>query len=395
MSKQSGAAAPVTAEERDVTDDVLANASAILGMKTFPGSTTTATAEADDETDGPDADDAGDDDADEKPVAKAKPSAKAAAPADDDDAADDDDQPATDEADEDDAAATEDDAEAELSDEEKEAAALAQATAALVNSRLKDLPEPVRQRVQAVLDARIGKITAKAKAEAAQLTTRVDALAAELEEAKAAQPATAAPALPGVHPLFFAESETVLETRLAEIENFEDFAADHPDGFEGDPAKNLPAWTPESIRRTLRDLQKERDRVIPAVRANLRARAASDVELKKTFAPMFDRTREEYRSAQALLKTMPELRRHPEANVLVAQLILGQRALAALKKPAAKSEKLAAVIRKAPRVPGAGAPARGGAADHRSSGPDSSAAVAKFMQDPKGRGFAAAVESFL
>ena len=399
MSKHSGEAAPVTATKaRDVSDDVLNNAAALLGIK-FPGALA-ATAETTDDSDSDDEADEPADDDDAQPEATAEGDDADAAPeAAADDATDDDDQPeATAEGDDD--AATDDDApasedDAELSDEEKAAAALEADNAAAIATHLKNLPPALKKQVQTVLDARIGKIVAKAKTETARLETRVEELATELEEAKAAKPA-AAPALPGVHPLMMAESEAVLDDHLAQIEAFEDFAADNPDGYEGDAAKGLPAWTPEQLRKQLRDLHRVRDRVIPAARANLKARAAADAELKKTFAPMFDRKSEEYRSAQALLKTMPELRRHPQASELVARLILGERALAARKKPAAKSKPLAAGIKKAPRVPGAGAPAKGGALDApRGRGADSDAAVKSFMRAPSAAGLATAAAAFL
>lgn len=414
MPKPSGEAAPETATKkaRDVSDDVLNNAAALLGLK-FPGAISASAATAGDE-----GDEAGEGDGDEtKSTAQAgegddaagtddddgdeiKPKAKAGDDDDDDDddeedADGDDETKSKAQAGDDDDDGTDDDDDADLSDEEKAKRALAQENADYIAANLKNLPPELKKQVQGVLDKRIGKITAKAHAETDRLSARVEELATELEEAKAAKPA-AAPALPGVHPLMLAESETVLEEHLSQIEAFEDFAADNPDGFEGDQAKGLPAWTPDQIRKQLRELRRVRERVIPAARANLQARAVQDAELKKTFAPMFDRKSEDYRSAQALLKTMPELRRHPNASVLVARLILGERALAALTKPAAKSKPLAAVIRKAPRVPGGGAPAKGGALDaQRGQGTDSASAVKNYMKAPSSGGLAAAVAGFL
>ncbi len=375
--KSTGEAAPESAEI-DVGDDILDAAAALLGIKlagpaaSEPTEKPAAPAE---ETDEPEAEVAA-----EKPV-----STEAAA----------------DEADaEVEKPAAETDAEpAELSDEEKAAAKLADETAQFINVKLKDLPEPVRQRVQGVLDARIGKITATARAEQARLETRVEELAEELAEAREKGGAAAPVNLPGVHPLMFAETESALDARLTQIEAFEDFADANREGYEGDATKNEVSWSAEQIRAKLRELQRERDRVIPAARANLRARASEDAGLKQTYAPLFDRKSEEYRSAQALLKTMPELRRHPNVNVLVARLILGERALATLAQPKAaagsKGTQLAAVIRKAPRVPGAGAPAKGGALDRKADGPDSSKAVSTFMQRPSRAGLEAAAAAFL
>jgi hypothetical protein len=375
MSQAPGVAAPPKPAEQEIGDDIMSAATHRLGLN-FPRSAPSAA----------------------KPAAPAAPApaeddddnGAAATPGDavesDPDHGETDTPPAKPTAEAGDEGETDPEAKdgadkAEPTAEEQAALELAKENAAYVDANLKTLPAPLKKQVQAVLDARIGKITATSKAEQARLEARVEELTAEVEAAQGKAGAPAPVALPGVHPLMFAESTAVLDARLAEIEAFEDFAAEHADGYEGDEAKGLPAWTPEQLRKQVRELHRERDRVIPAARAKLVQRATADAALKQTFAPLFDRKSAEYAQAQAILKTMPELRRHPNASEIVAKIILGERALAALGKPKPAAPTPAAV-RRAPRVPGAGGAPRGSAIPRAAGGAGATEAGRKFAQSP-------------
>lgn len=282
---------------------------------------------------------------------------------------------------------------------DKAAAKLADETKQFVAVKLKDLPEAVRTRVQSVIDARLGKISSDAKAEQARLETRVEELSDELEETKA-KVGSAPVNIPGVHPLMLIGSEKELDDRLTRIEAFEDFADQYPEGYEGDGTEKDPAWTAEQIRAKVRELKRERERIIPAARENLKARAVKDTELKTKYAALFDRKSEDYRSAQALVKLMPELNRHPDKNVLIARLILGEKALADLGKPkgGTPGTKAPVIVKKAPRVPGSGGPAKGSVVAGNPAGerPAADSAVRKVMQNPGDkRAFNSAVEALV
>lgn len=273
--------------------------------------------------------------------------------------------------------------------EAKAAAAQAADTKKFVELKLKglDLPDETKKIVQGVIDSRIGFISVKAKAEQARLEALVEQLSDEVE---AAEKGKGAPInVPGIDPLYFVGSEQDLTARETEIESFLKFAALNPDGSEGDAAQGIPPWSAEQIQQRRRELLRERDLVIPAVKKNFAARVTHDTELKAKLPSLFDRKSEEYRSAQALLKQIPELRRHPNVSVLLAQLILGAKALADVGKakttPAAAAGTTgAAVIRKAPRAPGGGGPGRGSVITGNSAGgkPAASEAMKQVMSKP-------------
>lgn len=257
-----------------------------------------------------------------------------------------------------------DEGEASESDQgEDEAATKAYAadTAKLINAKLKDLPTEVRQKVQSVIDARMGAITAKERAKYDKLATRNDELENELAEAKKSGGSPVN--VPGVHPLFLAPSEAAVDAREEEIEKFEDWAADHPEGFNLEDSENYdpkqPSYTAAQISSRLRELNRERSRIIPAVRANFQKRAALDADVKKALPSLFDRKSDDYATAQAILKAQPELRRHADMNVLIARQILGEKALAALVKGTTAPAKSVIAPKKAPRVPGSGGAAKG------------------------------------
>ncbi len=395
MAKTKGEAAPKKPAmvEEDVSDDIMTAAASKLGVnldfKPESGGEAEASTEAPEAEEAGEAEDGETAEADSTETAEEKttretaeaaareesPEAKAAREAE------------AEETDEEKDAREAEEAAAAETPEAKDAAALAAETKKFVNLRLKDLPELTRKRVEAAIGARIGPVIGKSRAEQARLEARVEELTDEVEEAK--KSATAPVNIPGVHPLELVATSAELDTRLEQIDAFEEFAADNPDGTEGDPAKGIPPWTPEQIRGKMRELKRERDRVIPAVRAKLQARASIDADLKKSYPALFDRKSEDYRSAQALLKQMPELRRHANANVLIAQLIQGAKALAdKAKLPAAGSKPAATEPRKAPRVPGAGSSGRGSPISTPAGAgkTNAAAAITRLNQNPGDRG---------
>lgn len=278
--------------------------------------------------------------------------------------------------------------------EETEAQTTAAETAKHVATALKSLPEATRKVVQTVIDKRIGQVVAKERAKTDEATARIAALETELAEAQAATPAAPAPAVAGTHPLMLAKNESELDRRVAEIDAAEEFFIRHEDGYDGDGTDANPPISAADLKLRWRELSRERDRIIPAARKLLQERATHEAELRKTAPTFLDAKSEDGRAVQATLKLMPELRRHANATALAVQIVLGQRALAALTAKTATT-KPATAPKKAPRVPGAGGPAKGGApvTDGR---PDSSAAVKTLMQRPGDRNaFNAAVASLV
>jgi hypothetical protein len=273
--------------------------------------------------------------------------------------------------------------------------ALAAENAKLVATALKDLPEDTRKRVQAVIDSRIGKVIAKERAKTDEATARISELETALAEAEASK-GTAPVAVPGVHPLMFAKSESELDTRLQQIDAAEEFFIRHEDGYEGNGTPEDPPISAADLKLRWRDLARERDRIIPAARQALRERTAHDATLRQTAPTFFDLKTEDGRALQATLKLMPELRRHPDATALAMQFVLGQRALAALKaKAAAPAAAVKPAPKKAPRLPGTGSPAKGADAAPSRSASAAPAAMQKLSSATDTRGVQSAVAEML
>lgn len=266
-----------------------------------------------------------------------------------------------------------------------EAQALAAETAELVNAKLKDLPKEVRGRVQSILDRRIGQIQAKARESTQALEARVTELQASLDEARTQGGAPVI--IPGVNPLFLAESETEIEKRVQAIEAFEDWADKYKDGYEGDGTDKDPSYSAEQIRARARELQREKEKIIPAARQNLQARVRIDAAVRQVYPAIFDPKSPDYQARQRILKAMPELRRFADCNALVVQQLLGERAMQALLQKAAPAGKGKGQgnqepppVRRAPRAPAAGGAAKGSVVVHRKEAPATTEAVKKFTE---------------
>lgn len=248
--------------------------------------------------------------------------------------------------------------------------AVRQETARLVNAELKHLPKEVRERVQAVIDKRIGKVIAKERTTREALAVKNAELEQALEAANQSAASANAPAIPGVHPLMLAKTEAELDARLAQIDQAEDFATQFWDGYPGDEDNpNDRPMEAAAIRKSWHELKRERDRIIPAARQLLKDRAAFVADTRKIAPTFFDQKSADYTAVQTALKLMPEISARPDAAALAVKLVLGDRALQAIKAKAAKPPaSTAAAPKKAPKVPGSGGPAKGdGAAPARGS----------------------------
>lgn len=268
--------------------------------------------------------------------------------------------------------------------------------AAALHSKLKDLPEETRKTVQSFMDERIGQITAKARSENDRLGARVTELTGELDSVRKTGPVPVV--IPGVHPALLADSTEQIDKHVDQLDEFEDWAETNREGFnlpesEGYDEKQ-PSYTGEQIRARLREVRRDRERVIPAARAKLTERAKVDEGLRAVLPAMFNAAAPEYAQAQAILKAQPHLRSRADQNLVIAQQILGQKALQQLqKRPAAAAKKpgdkapntgprpaIAAPARRAPRAPGDGAPALGSPLDQPGQQPAADSAVKRFTK---------------
>lgn len=283
----------------------------------------------------------------------------------------------------------------ELSEEEKKAAA----QKIRDEADLKKLPEAARKAAQAVINKRIGQITAKSKAKETADASRIAALEAELAEAKEAadgQPAKAT-VVTNVHPLLLDPSEDAIAKYVAGVEAFEDWAAEHEDGYEPtaeDAAKGYKPATKAEIRQRLRLFQRERDQVVAKARDHLAKRTSAEAEARKLLPAFFDATQPEYQAARSLLREQPELKRFPDYMTRAAEIVLGRKALADLKTAAVKPKPKTPAPR-ASRAPGAGGAAKGGFAERKRGMTDAPEAVRQFAKSPTRENLATFAGSFL
>lgn len=296
-----------------------------------------------------------------------------------------------------------DDKEDDEEDDGEDAAAKAKAAAqkAKDDADLKKLPEPVRKTVQSIIDKRIGRITAKTSAETEALKQRLAAVEAERDEAKAT--ADGKPArlvvVDNVHPLLLDPSEEAIAKYLETVEKFEDWAAEHEDGYEPSAeelAKGYKPATKAEISQRLRAIKREREKLVPQARELIGKRTTADAEARKLLPAFFDATKPEYQAARSLLREQPELKRFPDYMLRAAEVVLGRKALADLRaaggKPPAKKP---ATPPRASRVPGGGSPAKGGFGERKPAGPDAPAAVKSYLKTPSRENLAAAAKVFL
>ena len=288
------------------------------------------------------------------------------------------------------------DSTATTTDTTPEAKADQEATAQAV-AKLKDLAPELRTRVQGILDSRIGQIRAQssekieaAVSKAAELETRVSELSTELEETKSRGGAPVI--VPGVHPLFLANTEAEIDGRVEKLEAFEDWADANRDGVEGDGTPENPGYTADQIRARLREIRREKERIVPQARKLLQDRAADEAAVRVAYPQAYDSKSPDYRARLAVMKTLPELRRLPQAHTLALQIVLGEKALAALKAGAGKET---TTPPKAPRVPGAGGAAKGAVVTHTRDKPATSAANKTYVKNKSHASLVSAAAAFL
>lgn len=281
-------------------------------------------------------------------------------------------------------------------------------TAKQVRAKLKDLPEAQRKLVQSVIDERIAQITGKAKADNDRLGATVTELTAEVEQLRKDGPVPVQ--IAGVHPALLAETPAQIDQELDKIEQFIDWADLNRDGYNLPDSDNYdpkqPTFTAEQIRARLREVNREKDRVLPQARQKLADRASEDAKLKAVLPALFDPRSAEFAEARKILAAQPHLRSRADQNLIIAQQILGAKALQQLQRAAPKpgnsatnAGKSAAAAkppaRRAPRAPGDGAPAFGSPLDRSGQQPAPTEAVEKFTKDKSRAGLKNAVRGLM
>lgn len=183
------------------------------------------------------------------------------------------------------------------------------------------------------IERKIGKAHAKRKeaeerAEAAEqerneLATRV----AELEASLEAVDVNAAAAQSGVSDLYLVESEAALEKRRDELAAGVDALEDWLDSNERDDMMVTGSGTEYSwadVKAQKRALQRRLERDVPQARKMLERRTAATAQARKLYPNLFKTTSAEHQEMQTLLRTVPGLRAHPDARLLIGRMLSGK-----------------------------------------------------------------------
>lgn len=206
---------------------------------------------------------------------------------------------------------------------------------------------------QAAINRRIGKLTREKKeaqealeaeqAERERLAGEVSTLTAAVAEAQGAGAEAA-----GVNPLFLAQSETEIDRREAQIMQFRRFARAHPEGYEGTDETKDPSWSREEIAAKLAEMDDELLVTLPRARQVLQRRQALRPVVRKHYPALLDPKSPDAVIMTALLAAVPGLKRLPNVEILIGDMIAGERARKAL---AAKPPAAATPPARAPKVP--------------------------------------------
>jgi hypothetical protein len=173
------------------------------------------------------------------------------------------------------------------------------------------------------------------------------------------------------------------ETQLAQ---FRKWAREHKAGVE--PSGDHPGYTAEEIEQKLDEYEEERTVILPQVRQVLRERQAIDAEAKKIYPWLFDEDEQACQTRKQALQAVPALRRYPQVNLMLGDMMVGQVMRLKAQQKAAKggAEKTdqAGAERRAPRVPGAagagGGAGGGGAGGKKQAGSGKGPSTARFIE---------------
>lgn len=205
----------------------------------------------------------------------------------------------------------------------------------------------------AKIQRRIDKVHARGKEAEKTALARAEKAEAELARRGTSEPAAAAPQ--GMHPIHLAETEAELEQIEAKLKQHEDVLFENLDGWESEDGQTT--YTAKEVRARHREVQRIRQEELPKARARIQQRAKVDQSLVREHYPeLLDAKSEASQARDRILKSFPELKRHPFVNVIIGQLLAGEKALR--EKIASKGKKPEERTPAAPRVPSEPAPSR-------------------------------------
>jgi hypothetical protein len=221
--------------------------------------------------------------------------------------------------------------------------------------------------LKAEISKRIGKEVGKrkgaeeaataAQAEAAAAKAEAAALQAKLDEKEA--PARAAAS--GLHPTLLIEKPEELAARKATLAGFVDWTEqaleEAREANERNEANELVwrgtdaegkevVWTAKAILARKQELTRELNHIIPETEKLIAERATFDAEAKQLFPEIFQPNSTEAQLRQALLKRVPGLRTLPNCNLMIGDMLAGERARQAATKRTATQR-----VRVAPPAP--------------------------------------------
>lgn len=219
-----------------------------------------------------------------------------------------------------------------------------------------DLAGEITPQVQAKIDRRIGKEVAKTKAaktEAERLAAENAALKAQLEgKGKAEKPVPSAAV--GVHPVMEMTAEE-LEARESQIFDFEEWAAEHPEGYEAPDGSK--SYTAKEIAVSLAKLRRERDWFIPRARKALEAAAAEDATVQTVYPELLKEGSPDRATLEAFAKRVPGIKQFSNWKIMVGDMIHRERERSVQAKKSGSAGGVAlpkTPAPKAPAAPGAG-----------------------------------------
>lgn len=230
----------------------------------------------------------------------------------------------TEESEEEDPEDTEEESEEEDTEEEEE------------KFSLKDLPREQRERVQEIINQRVGKITAKqktAQAEAEKATklaetheARAKSLEAQVNELAASK---IVPAPTRDNPLTTLTTDDALKELEQQAWQFKQWAIQNPDGGEcplfpgkdGEPSQ----LSAEKTRQMLATVEADLGRHIPQRRAFLKTNAEYDKVATQAFPDLADSKSEFSQAVNSVLRAVPELKAIPGHKLGAAYYEIGRR----------------------------------------------------------------------
>jgi hypothetical protein len=226
----------------------------------------------------------------------------------------------------------------------------------------------------AKIQRRIDKIHARGKEAEKAAVARAEKAEAELARRGTSEPAE----LPrGASPIHMAETEAELETLDAKLKQQEDVLFENLDGYESEDGQTT--FSAKEVRARHREVQRLRQEELPRARERVRQRAKVDqILVREHYPELLDAKSEASQARERILKSFPGLKSHPFVNVIIGQLLAGEKALR--EKIAAKGKKPDERTPAPPRVPSEPAPSRREPAAPKKTVTASSNRVNKFIE---------------